>query len=67
MNDNFNEFVYWWKRRNNKKYVPSKKLFDLEFPGLNKIITDLNKISIIFLNYSEMRYIIKNLQEKINN
>ena len=49
--------------------LPTEKIFYLELPGLDKIVTDLNRINIIILHYSKMymNNIIKNLQQKIIN
>ena len=49
--------------------LQAEKLFNLELPGFYEIVTDLNRINIIFLYNSEMNMtnIIKNLQKEISN
>ena len=49
--------------------LPTEKILYLELPGLDKIVTDLNRINIIILHYSKMNMsnIIKSLQQKISN
>ena len=47
--------------------LQAEKLFNLELPGFHKIVTDLNRINIIFLYYSEMNMnnIIKNKNSQL--
>ena len=49
--------------------LQEEKLFNLELPGLNKIVADLKRINIIFLHYSEMNIsnIIEIFHQKITN
>ena len=49
--------------------LQAEKLFNLELSGFHQIVTDLNRINIIFLYNSEMNMtnIIKNLQKEISN